>query len=69
MKYYIMQLAKEQKNNFNKSDSLNREQLIIKYLPHVKRIVQRIAVYLPKSVEIDDLLNVGVIGIMQAIDR
>ena len=64
-----MQLAKEQKNNFKKSDSLNREQIIIKYLPHVKRIVQRIAVYLPKSVEIDDLLNVGVIGLIQAIDR
>ncbi|MBW1822405.1 MAG: FliA/WhiG family RNA polymerase sigma factor [Deltaproteobacteria bacterium] len=64
-----MQLAKEQKNNFKKTDSLNREQIIIKYLPHVKRIVQRIAVYLPKSVEIDDLLNVGVIGLIQAIDR
>ena len=64
-----MQLAEEQKNNFNKSDSLSREQTIIKYLPHVKRIVQRIAVYLPQSVEIDDLLNVGVIGLIQAIER
>ena len=41
----------------------------MQYLPHVKRIVQRIAVYLPKNVEIDDLLNVGVIGLMQAIER
>ena len=64
-----MQLAEEQKNNFNKSDSLNREQIIMRYLPHVKRIVQRIAVYLPKNVEIDDLLNVGVIGLIQAIER
>ena len=64
-----MQLAEEQKNNFNKDDSLSREQIIMQYLPHVKRIVQRIAVYLPKNVEIDDLLNVGVIGLIQAIER
>lgn len=64
-----MQVVKEQKSNFNKSDSLNREQTIMQYLPHVKRIVQRIAVHLPQSVEIDDLLNVGVIGLIQAIER
>ncbi|NNK84223.1 MAG: FliA/WhiG family RNA polymerase sigma factor [Desulfobacterales bacterium] len=62
-------MAKEQKKKFNKSDSLNREQTIMQYLPHVKRIVQRIAVHLPQSVEIDDLLNVGVIGLIQAIER
>lgn len=64
-----MQLAKEQKNKFNKIDSLSREQIILHYLPHVKRIVQRIAGHLPQSVEIDDLLNVGVIGLIQAIER
>lgn len=64
-----MQVAKEQKKNFNKSDSLSRQQTIMKYLPQVKRIVQRIAVHLPQSVEIDDLLNVGVIGLIQAIER
>ncbi|MDX2441700.1 MAG: FliA/WhiG family RNA polymerase sigma factor [Desulfobacterales bacterium] len=62
-------MAEKQKNNFNKNDSLSREQIIMQYLPHVKRIVQRIAVYLPKNVEIDDLLNVGVIGLIQAIER
>lgn len=41
----------------------------MQYLPNVKRIVQKIAVYLPQSVEIDDLLNVGVIGLIQAIER
>jgi RNA polymerase sigma factor for flagellar operon FliA len=64
-----MQVAKEQKNNFNKSDSLSKEQTIMQYLPHVKRIVQRLAVHLPQSVEIDDLLNVGVIGLIQAVER
>ena len=64
-----MQLAEEQKNSFNKCNRLNREQTIMQYLPHVKRIVQRIAVHLPQSVEIEDLLNVGVIGLIQAIER
>jgi len=64
-----MQVAKDQKNNFNKSDSLSREQTIMQYLPHVKRIVQRLAAHLPQSVEIDDLLNVGVIGLIQAVER
>ena len=64
-----MQLAEEQKNNFNKIDSLSREQIIMQYLPQVKHIVQRVAAHLPQSVEIDDLLNVGVIGLIQAVER
>jgi RNA polymerase sigma factor for flagellar operon FliA len=47
----------------------SREQLIIKYLPYVKRIVNRIAIHLPPNVDTEDLLNVGVIGLIQAIDR
>lgn len=39
------------------------------YLPHVKRIVNRMAIHLPATVDIEDLYNVGVIGLIQAIDR
>jgi RNA polymerase sigma factor FliA len=46
-----------------------RDQLITEYLPYVKRIVQRLAVHLPSTVDIDDLMNVGVIGLIQAVDR
>lgn len=46
-----------------------RQALIVKYLPYVKRIVQRMAVHLPASVDVDDLIHVGVIGLIQAIDR
>ena len=35
----------------------------------MKRIVQRLAVHLPSTVDIDDLMNVGVIGLIQAVDR
>lgn len=51
-------------------DSLFRKQLINKYLPYVKRIVYRIAINLPSNIiEIDDLVNAGVIGLIQAVDR
>jgi RNA polymerase sigma factor for flagellar operon FliA len=55
--------------NFNKSDTSYRDQLITEYLPYVKRIVHRIAVHLPSTIDIDDLMNVGVIGLIQAVDR
>jgi len=52
-----------------KDHQLSRDELITEYLPHVKRIVHRIAIHLPPHVEIDDLIHVGVIGLMQAIER
>lgn len=42
---------------------------MMEYLPHVKRIVNRMAIHLPATVDIEDLYNVGVIGLIQAIDR
>ena len=55
--------------NFDKNDASYRDQLISEYLPYVKRIVHRIAVHLPSTIDIDDLMNVGVIGLIQAVDR
>ncbi len=52
-----------------KNDAAYREALITEYLPYVKRIVHRIAVHLPSTIDIDDLMNVGVIGLIQAVDR
>jgi RNA polymerase sigma factor for flagellar operon FliA len=52
-----------------KKRSAQRDQLITDYLPYVKRIVQRIAAHLPASVDVEDLMNVGVIGLIQAVDR
>jgi RNA polymerase sigma factor for flagellar operon FliA len=43
--------------------------LITEYLPYVKRIVHRLAMHLPSTIDIDDLMNVGVIGLIQAVDR
>ncbi|MFZ7126882.1 MAG: FliA/WhiG family RNA polymerase sigma factor [Desulfobacterales bacterium] len=46
-----------------------KEELMMRYLPQVKRIVNRLASRLPSSIDIEDLYSVGVIGLMQAIDR
>jgi RNA polymerase sigma factor for flagellar operon FliA len=64
-----MGMAQTQENRVDKDSLLSREELIVEYLPYVKRIVNRIAVHLPPSVETEDLLNVGVIGLIQAVDR
>ena len=48
---------------------LSRNQLITEHLPYVKRIVHRIAAHLPSSVETDDLLNAGIIGLIEAAER
>ena len=55
--------------SYSKNDDSYRDQLITEYLPYVKRIVHRIAVHLPSTIDIDDLMNVGVIGLIQAVDR
>jgi len=50
-------------------DSKIREQMILDYLPYVNRIVNRIAVHLPAGVDSEELNHVGVIGLIQAVDR
>lgn len=64
-----MALAESRSKQNIKKNPEYRDQLITEYLPHVKRIVQRIANHLPPTVDVDDLINVGVIGLIQAVDR
>jgi len=64
-----MQLAERRSKHPDKKKSAYRNELINEYLPYVKRIVQRIATHLPASVDVEDLMNVGVIGLIQAVDR
>jgi RNA polymerase sigma factor for flagellar operon FliA len=64
-----MELAKTTTRRAKKKDAAYREQLITEYLPYVKRIVHRLAMHLPSTIDIDDLMNVGVIGLIQAVDR
>ena len=64
-----MALAQTRTKKVAQKDPVYRDQLITEYLPYVKRIVQRLAVHLPSTVDVDDLMNVGVIGLIQAVDR
>jgi RNA polymerase sigma factor for flagellar operon FliA len=46
-----------------------REELILEHLPQVRLIARRIHERLPDSVNLDDLVSTGVVGLISAIDR
>lgn len=46
-----------------------REELILEYVPLVKFIARRMAVRLPSHIDVNDLVNAGVIGLMDALDK
>lgn len=46
-----------------------RDAHIMSHLPLVHSVAEKIAAYLPPSVDRDDLFHAGVIGLMDAIDR
>jgi RNA polymerase sigma factor for flagellar operon FliA len=46
-----------------------REQIVLEHAPLIRYIVNRIAVRLPSHIDLDDLHNTGVIGLMDAIEK
>jgi len=46
-----------------------KEHLILEYAPTIKYIAQRIAARLPPHISIEDLINAGVIGLIDAIEK
>lgn len=50
-------------------DKYIKEQLIEKYLPLVKHIVNRLNINLPPYLEYEDLISYGIFGLIQAIER
>ena len=49
--------------------SEERERLILEHLPQVKLIASRIHEKLPQSVNVEDLISAGIIGLITAIDH
>jgi len=47
----------------------NTEQIIKEYSPMIKYVANRIALRLPPHIEVDDLISVGAIGLMDAIEK
>ena len=54
---------------YTASGTLDRDQLAKHYAPLVKRIAYHMMSRLPASVEVDDLIQVGLIGLMDAVGR
>lgn len=64
-----MEMARRQADDLIREGNLQRDRLINEHLPHVKHIVRRIAAHIPPSVDIDDLITAGIIGLIEAVDR
>jgi RNA polymerase sigma factor for flagellar operon FliA len=47
----------------------SQDEQVVKYAPLVKRIAYHMMARLPASVEVDDLIQVGLIGLMDAVSR
>lgn len=55
---------------YKKTGSLEiRETLVLKYIPLVKYVVGKIIVNLPNNVEYEDLVEYGIIGLLDAINK
>lgn len=54
---------------YQRFDPSQKEDLILQFAPLIKLIVNRIALRLPPHVDSEDLINSGVIGLMDAIEK
>ena len=54
---------------YTASGTLNRSGWIEEYAPLVKRIAHHIMAKLPASVEVDDIIQAGMMGLMDAVNR
>lgn len=50
-------------------NDLEKEELIKSYLPLVKKVVHRLSGRLPKDVDIREMLNSGIIGLVDALEK
>ncbi len=57
---------KESPNNLTKEQ---KDKLIEDYAPLIKFIAKKIALRLPSSIELDDLISSGVMGLMDALEK
>ncbi|MBN2308116.1 MAG: FliA/WhiG family RNA polymerase sigma factor [Candidatus Hydrogenedentes bacterium] len=50
-------------------DNAAREELIVRYMRVVKYVAGRMAIHVPQSVEMDDLVGWGVLGLLDAVEK
>jgi RNA polymerase sigma factor for flagellar operon FliA len=62
--------TRTQWERYTTSRSANaREQLLLQYLPLVRRVATRLISTLPRSVRLDDLISAGVMGLLSSLDN
>lgn len=72
MKSKGLGISEERKlwKEYKKNGTLSaRETLIINYAPLVKYIASRMSLGMPSSVEVDDLVSYGIMGLIDAIEK
>ena len=52
-----------------KGDAAARDKLLVKHMRTVKYIAGRMAIHVPNSVEMDDLVGWGVLGLLDAVEK
>ncbi|HME70781.1 MAG TPA: FliA/WhiG family RNA polymerase sigma factor [Myxococcota bacterium] len=62
-------LLRELKESNSEVPPTLKEQIVLEHTPLIRYIVNRIAVRLPSHIDLDDLHNTGVIGLMDAIEK
>ena len=50
-------------------DNNQRQKMIMSYYPMVRKIAYRMAKSFPSHVEVEDLINIGLVGLIEAVDR
>jgi RNA polymerase sigma factor for flagellar operon FliA len=67
MKGLYNQIAEN--DQYGKEDFTRRERLIMEYAPLVKYIANRVAMRLPPHIEVADLVNAGILGLIDAVEK
>ena len=62
-------LLRDAKQNYDQIPCDLKEKIVLEHTPLIRYIVNRIAVRLPSHIDLDDLHNTGVIGLMDAIEK
>ncbi len=66
-----MNLAMESsvKSPYKKDSRIPREELILTHLPLVHYIVERMLIYTPPTLDKEDLIEAGIMGLIDAVDK
>jgi len=65
----ISAYKREAEKTAHVQSSGDREELVLKYLPLVKSIANKIGMRLPGHINVEDLYSAGTIGLLDAIDK